>query len=126
MNRAPRKRIRHAAAPGNRRGSRRSARATIVKRAMHVGIARGDRDGQSEPFLWYGKEGWSRPRQRRTVWHFWRHGHTVCGAYTWRRDWPHPVLEEKAPGVRCRKCERRSTLHRGRRLWRDYAREGSR
>lgn len=106
---------RRAAATGNRRGSSASARAKAGP-----GVDRPGQSAAAEPFRWWGKEGWARPRKHRTFWHYWRHGHTLCGAYRWSPFDGDPKLRENAEGYRCRKCELRRTKHRGRRLWRDH------
>jgi len=124
---------RKADASGNRGGSGRTARPPAG------GTARGDRPGQSSdlrsaiakvlahrkpaPFHWYGKQGWARPHRPHAVWHFWRHGHTVCGAYQWEAEWAPPILEKKPPSHRwtrrCARCELRRAQHTARHLWRD-------
>ncbi len=127
---------RRAAATGNRAGSGRSARARarakgaggtarVDPHGQRTSSARGDRDGQSaaaaapEPFRWWGKEGWARPRKHHTFWHYWRHGHTLCGSYEWNRFDGDPKLRAEPDGYRCRKCELRRTKHRARGLYRD-------
>lgn len=100
-----------------------SAAATGIRRSSNV---RGDRDGQSRPFSWVGREGWAQPKKWGAAWHLWRHGHTVCGAYRWEQHWGTPDLKDEVPkpdymrrrGDVCQRCEKRAGSRR-RRLSRD-------
>jgi len=103
----------------------------LARRRLPVAAATGNQAGANarrsslgQPFSWSGKEGWEdHPYKRATHWHFWRHRHSVCGAYEWPHTAREPRLLKEPLGDRCKKCEGRRTRHRRRRLSRDHERE---
>lgn len=94
---------------------------------------RGDRDGHSRirvaqpaPTSWASLRGWATTPKRRSAWHHWRHGRSLCGAYEWLRHWGPPRLLEQPEtgryGKACARCVARAAA-RPRHFWRDHERK---
>jgi hypothetical protein len=77
------------------------------------------------PVNWAGLKGWAPTPKRRSAWHHWRHGKSLCGAYEWLEYWGPPRLTDEPEtgryGKACRRCLARSAA-RMRPIGRDWYR----